>query len=433
LPAAALGVAGLAGLGQVTGAGAGGGQAVQFAVVAGSFGAMGMLVLLRLSRHPVGALMTGAGVAATAELLALSWSRWLPAAWLSQWAWWPPFALIFIALALFPDGRPPVIARLGELLGRSADVGTLLSRLTATLGRSLQVPYVAVELIEAAGVRRAAQFGDEVPGLERFPMLAYGDQVGALLVAPRTAGSRFTRRERLLLTDVATQAAVAAESTRLMRELRHSREQLIIAREEERRRIRRDLHDGLGPALTGMSMQVSAVRKVIDGPDRAVALLGELLRDLRVCRLEVRHLVDDLRPPALDRGLEPALRAQCERLCGEVLAIELVVTGPLADLPAALEVAAYRIVTEALTNVVRHAQAASCRVTVCRASWLSLCVDDDGVGVGPAADSGGVGLGSIRERAVEIGGDCEIGRRPGGGTAVRVRLPITPVPQVDAR
>lgn len=177
-------------------------------------------------------------------------------------------------------------------------------------------------------------------------------------------------------------------------------------------------------------MQVRAARKLLSGDSRAAEILDALALDLKSCTVEVRQLVDELRPPVLDRGLEAALRAECERFNGSGVSVHCAVQGNLEGLPAAVEVAAFRIVAEALTNVARHSRARTCHVAVHRNGALRVEVVDDGIGVG--ADSGaqprergGVGLGSMRERAAELGGDCTVGPAPGLGTAVRVELPLS--------
>ena len=620
------------------------------AAIAVCFGAMAALVLRGVPGHRVGRLMAAAGALAGVELVAASWAGALPLAWLSQWAWWPPFGLIFLALLHFPDGRLPsarwrplaallicgtavaaaalalaaldaprtlltdvdayasprtaalmtvavaaaaltvaglvgvvaalwarwrrahgetrqqlacllpagillvlglvvtalglegawlatavvvpvamtvailryhlyrldvvvnravvwllmtllviagfvaivallrtafvdagdsnaslvatglvavtfeplrrrvqrgvnqmlygdrddpykVIADLGDLLGRTVDPNAVLPRLSETIAASLRVPYVAVEAPGPDGPRLLAEHGArDVTTIETFDMVAHGERVGRLLVANRSPHGHFTARERELLTNVALHAAVAAEATRLTRDLQDSRERLIMAREEERRRLRRDLHDGLGPALVGMSMQVQAAHRLV-GPDhRAVTVLDTLAEDLRSCTAEVRQVVDQLRPPALDTGLAAALRAECQRFASPALCVRADVDGDLDGLPAAVEVAAFRIVGEALTNVNRHARAGSCTLRVRRGRSLVIEIVDDGVGiaapqgygVGTAVRQGhGVGLASMRERAAELGGSCEVAGGAGGGTAVRVRIPV-PVRAVAA-
>ncbi|MFY1691418.1 histidine kinase [Plantactinospora sp. WMMB782] len=604
------------------------------AVIAVAFTAMGALTLVGVPGHLVGRLMLAAGGAASMAALAESWGNWLPAAWLSQWAWWPPYGLIFLALLVFPDGRLPsrrwrpvavlmavaiavaslayavaalddpqslvsvaeaaptqrartlvlvglisigitllglvatlfslvlrwrradgetraqlacllgsaillllglvleaidlpgswvimvvalpvgmavavlryrlygldqvinrtivwlvmsllvvaafvglitllrdllmagstsnaslvatgliavafepargrvqrgvnrllygdrddpyqVMARLGDLLGRTVEPGAVLPQLTDTIARSLRVPHVAVEVEGREGPRVLAAHGSANTPVEAFDMVTRGERVGRLLVANRSAASRFTPVERRLLGDLATQAAVAADSVRLIHDLQDSRERLITAREEERRRLRRDLHDGLGPTLAGMAMQVRAAHKLVAGQPRTGRILDALSADLQTCTAEVRQLVDQLRPPALDRGLAAALRNECTRFDSPTLSVRLHVDGNLQGLPAAIEVAAYRIVAEALNNVTRHSQATTCRVNVQRDRALTVEIVDDGVGLGPRRP-GGVGLDSMRERATELGGEFDITPASPHGTSIRVRLPFQP-------
>lgn len=608
------------------------GGAVALTAPMTAYAVMGALVLTVQPGHLVGRLMLAAGAAAALALVGVSWTAWLPGAWLSQWAWWPPFGLITLALLVFPDGRLPsrrwrvpalliaagtvlaslalalaalyhprnlltdvidftpraqlliriaavgavvtvgglisvllalwlrwrradgdtrhqlacllpaailfvfgllvldtlglagahavfavalplgmcvavlryrlygldqvinrsivwllmtvlvivafiatvavlrdavlggsastaslvatgliavtfdplrrrvqlgvdrlvygerddpyrVIARLGELLGRTVEPPAVLPQLTETIARSLQVPYVAVEIEANGSPRLLAEYGQATTAWESFDMVAHGEHVGRLIVANRSPTSRFSQRERRLLGDVAVQAGVAVEATRLIRDLQTSRERLVMAREEERRRARRDLHDGLGPALAGMSMQVGAARRLVTDNPRVGEILAALAEDLKSYTGEVRRLVDQLRPPALDAGLAAALRTECGRFARAGLSVQLKASGTLDGLPAAVEVAAYRVVAEALTNVVRHAQADTCQVIVCRRRTLDLEIVDDGIGVSVPAPRG-VGLDSMRERAEELGGTCVITEAGPRGTSVRVSLPL---------
>ncbi|MGH3912131.1 MAG: GAF domain-containing sensor histidine kinase [Pseudonocardiaceae bacterium] len=331
---------------------------------------------------------------------------------------------------LYGDRDDPylVIARLGEVLGRTVDPTAVMPLVTGTIAQSLQVPYVAVELQEHDGPVLVAEHGRPLNMTESFDMVSHGKHIGRLIIARRSTGSRFSRHERRLLRDAALQASVAAEATRLNRDLQTSRERLVTAREEERRRLRRDLHDGLGPSLAGMSMQVRAARKLLPPTDdsRAASILDALATDLKSCTTEVRQLVDELRPPALDRGLDAALHTECRRFNADGLSVRCEVDGSLEGLPAAVEVATFRIVAEALTNVARHSQATICHVRVRRNGALYVEIIDDGIGITSSARAG-VGLNSMRERAAELGGDCQIGPAPGGGTSVRLELPFGPV------
>ena len=324
---------------------------------------------------------------------------------------------------LYGDRHDPykVIAGLGDVLGQTAEPNAVLPLLTGTIARSLQVPYVAVEVEEEQGTRLLAWYGRVGPTIQAFDMISRGEQIGRLLVSPRTDGGHFTPREARLLADIALHAGVAVEASQLTRELQDSRERLVRAREEERRRLRRDLHDGLGPSLTGMSMQVRAARKLA-GAGRLPEILDALAADLAACTAEVRQLVDELRPAALDRGLAAALRDECRRFDGATLTVRLDLEDDLDRLPAAVEVAAYRVVAEALNNVARHAGAGTCVVSVRRGRELTLEITDDGIGVA-APYRAGVGLASMRDRAGELGGEFQIVPAEPRGTTVRVRFP----------
>jgi two-component system NarL family sensor kinase len=252
--------------------------------------------------------------------------------------------------------------------------------------------------------------------------------VGRLLVAPRSPGERFTAREHQLLVDIAGQAGAVASATRLTLALQRSREQLVLAREEERRRIRRDLHDGLGPTLAGQTLKLDTLlESLAENPPAAAEQVKSLKTQTQQMVADIRRLVYELRPPALDElGLQGALQAHVAQMDSNGrldIAIEAV-PEPLPVLPAAVEVAAYRIALEALTNVIRHANADHCAVTLENTgTHLALIISDDGLGL-PAGSRVGVGLTSMHERAEELGGRCEISGGSLNGTVVSVYLPL---------
>jgi signal transduction histidine kinase len=214
-----------------------------------------------------------------------------------------------------------------------------------------------------------------------------------------------------------------------MADLRRSRERLVLAREEERRRLRRDLHDELAPTLAALGLDAATVGELIPTDPKEAAFANEKLRSaIRATVGDVRRLVYDLRPPALDElGLVEAMRQRASRLGVGDEGFLATVEAPdeLPPLPAAVEVAAYRIVQEALTNVSRHARASACTVRLACADGRTLTIEvtDDGVGL-PDTPEGGVGLSSMRERAAELGGECEIVRSWPSGTRVFARLPF---------
>ncbi len=210
--------------------------------------------------------------------------------------------------------------------------------------------------------------------------------------------------------------------------LARSRGRIVAAREEERRRLRRDLHDGLGPSLAAVGLKVDLARERAESDSAGLGLLLDEIRgDIRSVISDVRRLARELRPPTLDSlGLVGAIGQQASALSGgSGPTIRVEADEPLPVLPAAVEVVAYRIAIEAMTNAIRHAKATSCvvRLTVDR-DGLVVEVTDDGLGIDPEAPAG-VGLHSIDERAAEVGGEVDLDTRRGGGTIVRARLPLT--------
>lgn len=318
-----------------------------------------------------------------------------------------------------------VLTALGRHLGSVRDPLAVLPEIAATVVDGLRVPYAAVRVSGAGGEDTTVVESGRWSGPpERFPMVAHGEPVGELLVAARRPGERFTAAETRLLTDLAGQAALAAEACRSAFALRAARDRLVLAREEERRRLRRDLHDGVASALVGTRMLTEVARRTVAADTAAAGLLADLAADLDTCAAEVRELIDGLRPAALDDGLAAALKGVVERAGGHGPRVELDVVGDLGELPAAVEVAAFRAVTEALTNVLKHAGASLATVRVQRDErHLAVQVSDDGRGFTPAPDGRGVGLSSLRERAEELGGTCEVGSSP-SGTTVALLLPV---------
>jgi signal transduction histidine kinase len=237
------------------------------------------------------------------------------------------------------------------------------------------------------------------------------------------AGDVFRPAELSLQKTIAQQVSMVAYALRQSLALQRSLEALVTTREEERLRIRRDLHDGLGPALAGITLKLDAARNhLTNRPDEAAALLLELKRQTQQAIADIRRLVYDLRPPALDQlGFEGALREQVASGPGD-LDVTLRLPASLGSLPPAMEVAGYRIVQEALTNVHRHANAGVCRIEIEMGGSLTITVEDDGIGL-PAEYRAGVGLRSMRERAEELGGTFWAGVSELGGTRVVASLP----------
>ncbi len=290
---------------------------------------------------------------------------------------------------------------------------------------ALVLPYVALR----DGDGRLVEVGVPPPHLRAFPL----QDGGELVVGLRAGDLDLTREERLVLQIVAPLLAQSVRAHTLAVALQESRSATVAAREEERRRLRRDLHDGLGPLLTGIAFTADAIGNLLDttppNPAGARELLSVLRREAGRAIVDVRGLVDQMRPPALDElGLVPALRQHAYALRdsqGRTVVVEVIAGDLPADLPAALEVAVYRIVTEALANVARHSGSPWARVSLLvDGGNLRVDVSDGGTSSDWSAGLGsGVGTGSMRERAAELGGRLEVGPTPSGGRVLAV-LPL---------
>ncbi|MBB5966985.1 sensor histidine kinase [Planomonospora venezuelensis] len=318
---------------------------------------------------------------------------------------------------VFGDRDDPVAAlrRLGARLSGTGDPGELLGQVAESVGRTLRVRHVAVE--EDGAV--VAEWGGPGGPAERVPLRHRGREIGALVV-----GEPLRSRDRAVLAELAPHVAVTVRAHRLGADLARSHQRLLAAREEERSRLLRELHDGVGPTLAALAFQADRGRRLVAGRSpEAERLLDDLAARIRSTVADVRAIVDDLRPPPLDGlGLAGAL-AELGRGFAGSLAVEVDAGGGLPPIPAAVELAAYRIAAEALSNAARHAGASRCAIRLRAGRELEIRVDDDGAGV-PERPRAGVGLGSMRRRAAELGGSFEIRPAPGGGTGVLVRLPL---------
>jgi signal transduction histidine kinase len=326
---------------------------------------------------------------------------------------------------LYGERHDPVraMARVGERL-RDAPGGDVLAAVLQTVCETLRLP--SASLLVADGTEVAA-YGRPGAASESIPLGHEGQQVGTLLVSPRTGEQTLGVADRRVLEVLAAPVAVALHAVLLSQELQRSRERLVAAREEERRRLRRDLHDGLGPILTAVTLKADAARSVLAAaPDRADGLLAELRGDANQAIGDLRRIIYDLRPAPLDElGLLGALGEQVDRFGRQGLSVTLQAPPALPVLPAAVEVAAYRIITEALTNIARHAHASRASVTVSVDDGFCLDVQDDGTA---SAANGhgwrpGVGMQSMAERVAEVGGTLQAGPTPTGGR-VQVNLPL---------
>jgi len=344
---------------------------------------------------------------------------------------------------MFGERNEPyrVLSRLGQRLEETLPAESFLPMIVETVAHALKLPYVAILWKRKQGFvgtepqLPAAAFGTS-SGSDadtRVPLVHQGEQVGELVLSPRQRGEHLTPADLRLVRDLVPQIAIAVYSARLTVDLQgltidlqRSREHLVTAREEERRRLRRDLHDGLGPQLSSQTLTLSAIKKLLrQDPDRAEHLLSDAITHAQEAIADIRRLVYALRPPALDDlGLLAALGEQINQYRASSIVLTLEAPGILPPLPAAIEMACYRIVQEALTNVVRHAHATAATVQLCVQDSLVVEVRDNGQGLPPGV-RGGVGLRSMRERAEELGGTCQVEVLAKGGTRVYARLPLS--------
>ncbi len=327
------------------------------------------------------------------------------------------------------DDPYTTLVAFGSKLEATAVDDEALQTVTDTIRDSLRLPWCAIDLAVDEQTVRAAESGTPADTFERLPLIHRGTEVGALLVGHRTPGERFTGAEHDLLRDLARQVSVLASNVALTDALRRSRTVLVKAREEERRRIRADLHDGLGPTLATVALGLgAATERLSDGQLRS--LLTDLEREVQTAISDVRTLAYGLRPAALDDlGLVSALREYAGGLARRTadgsrpLSVDVDAPSQMAPMPAAVEVAAYRIALEALTNVARHAGATHCSVRLGVDDGLELTITDDGVGMGDGTPAG-VGMSSMRERVAELGGRFQLLANHPTGTTVSAWFPI---------
>ncbi len=369
---------------------------------------------------------------------------WLLGSVLGVWTGAPVVATVAAALVALPlharlqrwanlrvhgDAEEPhaSLARLGERLAAASDPRSLwaevLPGVARQLATALRAASAELTLVDGTTVRHGAPIhAGARAGVVRVP-LSYGGVRSGELAVRRLGG--FDDADILALDRLAAQAGVAAHTVLLAHEVQRAREATIVAREEERRQLRRDLHDDIGPALAAIALHAETALRPSAGDGQAEALLARLVPRLNAAVADLRALVHDLRPPDLDEfGLTASLRELAARLSTDEVSVQVDVVA-IPPLSAALDVAAYRIVAEAVTNAVRHARASEVVVHVSTQDGdLLIAVADDGVGMAPEREAG-LGLSSMRLRAEELGGALVITTGT-EGTRVLARIPLGP-------
>jgi two-component system, NarL family, sensor kinase len=307
-------------------------------------------------------------------------------------------------------------------LREGVDLADVPGRVCQVVVDALRLGSAALVLGADAQTTALAVAGTPAGPVTELPMRHRGEVVGALRVTARPGEPVLTVRDAEILAVVCNQVAPAVAALRLSERLQHSRAALVTAREEERRRLRRDLHDGVGAVLAGVRLQVETAQSLVSDP-AAGRLLRSAASGVATAVEDLRSITDDLRPAALDDlGLAAGLHALANRMStpGTTIAVDVQLDGAL---PAAAEVACYRIAGEALANAVRHSGAHRVTLRVeATPSWVSLQVEDDGVGLPEKVRADGLGLASMRQRAEEIGGRLGV-TSTDTGTLVHAELP----------
>jgi len=319
------------------------------------------------------------------------------------------------------------LSRLSRQVEQADTTEEILPSLVETVAAALKLPYVAISVPErdGPGWKVAAASGELSEWTESIPIVYLDQELGRLEVGLRSRGEKLGESDRMILATIAQLVSMTIRALELNEQLQKSRRQLVTAREEERRRIRRDLHDGLGPVLASLTIQADTTIDLLHSDlDEAAEMLKKIRTKAQSAVKDVRLLIHGLRPPALDElGLVGAVRQYTANLQPGKLVIDLDAPEHLPKLPAAVEVAAYRIIQEAVNNVIQHANSTSCTVRLAVNNDLYVEVVDDGQGL-PELGNRGVGIYSMRERAVELGGICTIEKTSKGGTRLRAQLPL---------
>ncbi len=266
----------------------------------------------------------------------------------------------------------------------------------------------------------------EVDGERRVEVRHQGEPLGAITLEPAPDDPMNTAKEALV-HDLATQAGLVLRNVRLIEDLRASRQRLVAAQDAERRKLERNIHDGVQQQLVALSVQLRLAEQLAGRDPAKVAALLRTLQDRSNEALEdLRDLARGIYPPLLaDQGLTAALEAQARK----AVVSTTVSSDGLGRYPQEVESAVYFSVLEAMNNVAKYADAGSTEISLAqRNGSLEFSVRDDGRGFDPAAAARGTGLLGIEDRLDAIGGSLEIETEPGAGTRVVGRVPVGGAP-----
>jgi signal transduction histidine kinase len=326
---------------------------------------------------------------------------------------------------VYGERRDPLraVTLLGQRLAITDELDLLPGALASVMA-AVRAPGAAVAAPDGRTLASVGAGPEGGGGTLVLPLWFGGTRVGELRVAARRPGESYTNAaETRLLAALALQVAVVVRAFELTEALEAERDRVLAATTTERNRLRADLHDGLGPSLSGVGLGLQALADTLEGTDRTTStvLLDRIRDEVATAVIEVRRIIDGLRPTTLDTlGLPAAIRRHAETISA-ALPVQ-VADCELPPLPLEVENAAYRITTEALSNAVRHADARNVQVVLAAPDGsLQITVADDGHGVGAA--TAGVGLTSMRRRAEALGGRLELASGP-TGTTITATLPL---------
>lgn len=319
-----------------------------------------------------------------------------------------------------------VLSDLARSLEQARTPQSQLDHLARAVASAFASPAVDVNVMLRSGHTVSASYGTSTGSAHHLDLTFQGMTIGTMSVAPGRARD-LSAHDQQLLSNLINLTASALYLTDSHQQLADARRAIVTAREDERQRLRRDLHDGIGPTLAAASLRLEAAANSVESdPAKARALITDVVADLGSAVDGVRRLVQGLRPPSLDDvGLAHALSTVARSFCTDSLTVSADVDLPPA-VPPAVEVAVYRIVSEALTNVARHASASAAVISVnYHDGHIQVVVSDDGTGTDALVHTGdrGLGLTSMRDRAEEIGGTFEF-TSSSSGSQVVARLPV---------
>jgi signal transduction histidine kinase len=397
------------------------------------------IVIRRWGLRFVAVVAGVACVLALWRLLIMPWTR--PSDWLAAAAAGILITALCVTIAVLNQvlerrlfgARADSDVMIAALSPRTTPVVTDESGLTATLDalrHALRLAFVHLDLTMPGMTPLSLSRGTTRQPDRVMPLYAGKVHVGQLSLAARPGLEPLGRADERLLDALSHVLASSAYNLGLQHALRIALTQAVTAREEERRCIRREIHDGIGPLLAAALLRTESAMDLEPGSQGQAESLRKLHHLQQTALIDVRSLVEGLRPPALDHGgLLSALEQHADVSAGMTApsspAVNFEVLGDLSILPAAVEVAAYRIAQEAISNAIKHAGAQRITVRMTRAdNGLTVEVEDDGIGVAADGNPRGVGLASMTERATELGGWCTNGHSATGGRRVKAWLPI---------